>query len=280
MKKPSLNRNQIKYLVILAMLVDHVAWAFVPTASTPGQLMHLFGRLTGATMAYFVVEGYLHTRSAGKYALRLGLFALLSWPAFCLFEFGVLPIRWLPGHLLSSSVWCFYFPGPERTLLIYPFFGVIYSLLLSLLAVWLWDSRRVPLPLRLAGAAALVWLSRYGDWQYFDPLWALCFFIFRDRPKAKWGSFCLISLFVFLAFCGGKDLLLEGLRQGAALPGLLKDFFYASRWDLFQLGVYLVPPLLWCYNGEGGSRKPVHKWFFYIFYPAHLLLLAALRFGI
>ena len=42
--------------------------------------------------------------------------------------------------------------------------------------------------------------------------------------------------------------------------------------------LYLVLPLLTVfYNGQCGSRKPVHKWFFYIFYPAHLLLLAALR---
>ncbi len=27
MKKLSLNRNQLKYLVIIAMLIDHIAWA-------------------------------------------------------------------------------------------------------------------------------------------------------------------------------------------------------------------------------------------------------------
>ena len=81
MKFLSLNRNQLKYLVALAMLIDHAAWAFVPTASPAGQLMHLFGRLTGPTMAFFLAEGYLHTRDVKQYALRLGLFALLSWPA-------------------------------------------------------------------------------------------------------------------------------------------------------------------------------------------------------
>lgn len=41
-----LNRNQLKYLVIAAMLIDHIAWAFVPTASLLGQAMHIIGRLT------------------------------------------------------------------------------------------------------------------------------------------------------------------------------------------------------------------------------------------
>ena len=63
MERLSMNRNQIKYLVIFAMLIDHIAWAWVPTASPLGQVMHFFGRLTGPTMAYFVAEGYIHTHN-------------------------------------------------------------------------------------------------------------------------------------------------------------------------------------------------------------------------
>ena len=67
--KGFLNRNQLKYLVIAAMLIDHIAWAFVPTASLLGQVMHIIGRLTGPTMAYMLAEGYRYTRSVKKYAM-------------------------------------------------------------------------------------------------------------------------------------------------------------------------------------------------------------------
>ena len=73
-----LNRNELKYLAMAAMLIDHIAWAFVPLNSMPGQLMHFVGRLTGPTMAFFLAEGYIHTRDRKKYGLRLGLFALIS----------------------------------------------------------------------------------------------------------------------------------------------------------------------------------------------------------
>lgn len=256
MKKLALNRNQIKYLVIAAMVVDHIAWAWVDDATLLGQLMHLFGRLTGPTMAFFLAEGYAHTRSVPKYAGRLALFALLSWPAFCLYEFGAPPIVLLPGHLTGSGIWCFPLDS-GCTLLIYPYLGVIYTLFISLLILWLWDAKGCPLPLRLLGVGLLLWLSRFGDWPYFDPLWALTFHCFREKPKLKWGLFSLVALFVYLTYAPAPFRSLDGL---------------------YQLGVFLVPPLLTlCYNGESGSRRPIHKWFFYIFYPAHLLLLAALR---
>ncbi|MGE5578647.1 MAG: TraX family protein [Bacillota bacterium] len=60
------------------MVVDHVAAAFVPTSSALGQVMHAIGRLTAPIMMYFVAEGYHHTKDVRKYALRLGVFALIS----------------------------------------------------------------------------------------------------------------------------------------------------------------------------------------------------------
>ena len=230
----SLNREQIKYVVIVAMLIDHIAWAFVPKASLLGQLMHFIGRLTGPTMAYFIVEGYLHTRNVKRYAFRLGIFAVISIVPFTLFEYGTLPIVMDDGEpLLITS------------------FGVIYTLFLSLLAVWLWDKGRCREWVKAMGVAGLCILSIAGDWAFYDVIFALLFFVFRDEPKKKWAMYCLFS---------------ASLLVGAFVYG-----------EYFQVGVFMVPLLIeFCYNGEGGSRKPFHKWFFYVFYPAHLLILWAL----
>ena len=238
MKKPSLNHNQLKYLAIIAMTIDHIAWAFVPTASVLGQVMHFFGRLTAPTMAYFIVEGYLHTRSVRRYALRLALFALVSWPAFTLFDYHLLPVVHINGQWL-----------------LIPQFGVIYTLMLSLLAVWLWDTKKCPLPVRLLGILGLLALSVYGDWSYWMVRFALCFFIGRGHPQGMWASYCVIAL-----ACVAEMMWRDSIAG-----------------ELFQLGVFLAPLVIGlCYNSEIGSRKPLHKWFFYLYYPAHMLVLAAL----
>ena len=153
-KLHSLNRNELKYLVIIAMLIDHIAWAFVPTASLLGQIMHIIGRLTGPTMAYMLADGYYYTRSVKKYACRLGIFALLSWIPFSYFELGHIGLQ----------------------------FGVIYTLLLSLLAIWLWDKGRCPQPVKVLGIIGLCILSLFGDWAIFDILYA-CLLYTSPSPR-------------------------------------------------------------------------------------------------
>lgn len=226
----SLNRNQIKYLVILAMVIDHVAWSFVPTASATGQLMHFVGRLTGPTMAYFLYEGYLHTRDVKRYALRLAAFALISWPAY---------------DLLFHGAW----PRPEL--------DVMYTLLLGLLALWLWDKSRLPRGVKILLVGLLCLLSMFGDWLVFDVLYPLLLFINREEENKKWRAFFHVSLGAFAA-----------------------SAFGASPWwaGAYNLGVFLPCLLLrFCYNGEPGSQSPFHKWFFYLFYPAHMLALYAIK---
>ena len=61
-------------------------------------------------------------------------------------------------------------------------------------------------------------------------------------------------------------------------------FFYALVYFIFinkiygalQMFVVLAIPLLNSYNGERGSWKGM-KWFFYLYYPAHLVLCGILR---
>ena len=64
-----INRNQLKYILIIAMIIDHIAWKFVPTGTLLGQIMHVIGRLTGPSMAILLAEGYKYTRDKKRYGL-------------------------------------------------------------------------------------------------------------------------------------------------------------------------------------------------------------------
>ncbi|MBO4407961.1 MAG: hypothetical protein J5786_01650 [Clostridiales bacterium] len=38
-----------------------------------------------------------------------------------------------------------------------------------------------------------------------------------------------------------------------------------------------IPFIMFCYNGKGGSKSSFNKWFFYIYFPAHMLILALIK---
>lgn len=241
-----LNRNQIKYIVILAMVIDHIAWAFVPMDSILGQIMHFIGRLTGPTMAFFLAEGYIHTKNVKKYAIRLAVFSLISLIPFVYFEFGVLPISFADG---GSGIQ------------IKPYPGVMYSLLMGLLAICLWDRTKLSKTKKVLLTIVICFLSTLGDWPIFDVLWSLFFFLYRENPRKKWQAFCIVG-----AIC--------------CLPMVLMPVFVGNTWwnGMYNLGIFMVPVLVnYGYNGKGGSRHAFHKWFFYLFYPLHLLILGVLK---
>lgn len=245
----SLNRNQIKYIVVVAMIIDHIAWSFVDrTNPYLGGVMHLIGRLTGATMAYFAGEGYRYTRDVRKYQLRLGIFALVSWMPFVYYEYGFLPFCGEKANIMSSLAQ-----------------GVIFTLFLGLTAIRVWESPKINKPVKVCLIVLICAASCIGDWAFMNVLGCLFVHVFRNDPKKKWTAFTL-AYFIPQVFAATYLIVSRGL------DGLV------SSW--FQFGVLLVPIMLrFVYNGEGGSRAAVHKWFFYVFYPLHLAVIGFLRWG-
>lgn len=233
--RQTLSAYQLKWIAITAMLLDHIGWAFVPTASLGGQLIHIVGRLTAPIMAYLLAEGYYHTRSVKKYLLRMGVFALISAPAFSFYEAGG------------------YWRGMYG-------FGMIYTLFLGLLAIAAWEKKQWPAALRICLVALLCALSTAGDWMIVGVLWPLVFAIYRGQPRRQYQVFGLVAAWF------ATWLLLSQAQYTPAL-----------WWSgLCQYGTLLAIPLLARYNGTLGGGKGM-KWLFYVFYPAHLVLLGVLQ---
>lgn len=233
----------IKYIAVAAMLIDHIAWCFAETYSVLGQIMHIIGRLTAPIMCYFIAEGYHYTRNVGKYLLRLGFFAVISWAPFVFMEYGTLPVQIADGSFRIN-----------------PLQGVIYTFFLTLLALRVRHSERMNAFAKVTVIVLLCILSMIGDWFFFPIIWALLFDKYRDDFKKQMIWFAAAAAFMELLF-------------------IVFGMSFAE--SAFQLGVLLAVIPLHFYNGSrGGSEKlrTFNKWFFYIFYPAHMVILGILRF--
>lgn len=228
----SLNGQQLKLIAIVAMFLDHFAWAFVKTNSGWGQALHAVGRITAPLMCFFIAEGYRHTGSLPRYFKRMAFFALLSQAPFTLFSVGKVAL----------------FP-----------LNMIYTLTLGLAVIHSYESI-APLGRRNLTILGLLFLALPGDWTFLAPLLCLLFHVYRDDLCRQRMGIGLLALFLM-----GASLLISGF-----------DFPSLLRYDLFHLGVLFSLPLLSLYNGERGGTKS-SRWFFYVFYPLHLLILGVWR---
>ena len=73
----------LKCVACVTMLLDHIGAVFVP-----GYTLRIIGRISFPLFCFLLAEGAARTRSPGRYALRLGLSAVLSELPFDLIFYG------------------------------------------------------------------------------------------------------------------------------------------------------------------------------------------------
>ena len=157
----SLNRTVLKYIALAAMLCDHYAFFMVPRQTLLYSILRCFGRFTAPIMCMFLAEGFIHTSSHKKYALRLGVFALIT-----------------------QIPWTLALNGTLHTRRLFTDWNMIYTLFLSYLFLYVCryvNDLRIR-PLLLAGLFSLTY---FGDWGLYAPIFVYIFYRFRDDSRKK-----------------------------------------------------------------------------------------------
>jgi len=252
MKQKPVTALQIKVLALVTMFIDHLAatvllgllnacvydgstalLAFTlrhrDTLITVYECMRGIGRLAFPLYCFLLVEGFLHTRSVGRYALRLGLFALVSE---------------IPFDLATNGA-----------VLEFSYNNVFFTLLVGLCLLWAMEKT----------AAALGQLPAAAKKPLCFCAWAVLVFtaawLAEDVLHTDYGGWGVAAIAVLY-------LLRRQPIPGYCAAVLVLALFLADI-ELYALAAL---PLILFYGGQPGRTK--WKYFFYAFYPAHLLLLA------
>ena len=232
----SLSGNTLKIIAAIAMLIDHIGVIFYPE----NMLLRAIGRIAFPIFAFMLAEGARYTKNRTRHLLFLGALALICQVVF-----------YIASHMLLM---CIFVTFTISLLLIYLLEAVKRALLtegtsrrerilwplaflLASLAAWLF-CHYFEVDYGFVGCMVPVILSLPNTRGLEDPPPAL---VRLDTPLARVPLACL-------------GILLVSLEYGA-----------------FQLFSAMALPFLLLYSGKRGRWRM--KYFFYFFYPVHLVLL-------
>jgi len=223
------------------MLCDHL-WATV----IPGNdWLTCVGRVAFPIFAFMIVEGYFHTHNLKKYVMRLLLWAVISE---------------IPFNLVMGSR------------LFYPIHqNVLWTFLIGILCIYINERAKVKggiVRCVLLGGVSVVLafvlgLVGFVDYNYAGVLTILVFYFFRGR---KWWHFLGQALLLWY-------INVEMLSGYAYEVQLFGETHFIVRQGFALLA--LIP--IWLYRGKQGPHSKALQYFYYAFYPAHLLVLALMR---
>lgn len=239
----------LRIIACVAMLLDHIGYY------NGNMLLRAVGRIAFPIFAYLLCNGYRHTSCRWRYVLRLSLFALISQIPFSLFCTNTLT----------------YANG-----------NVFITLVVALLCVWGTDV--------LHG-------NRVGRWLCWLPAALGCILYQLGLLASDYGARGIVLAMLFYLLDGKavwKRLLLTAGCTVAVFYNQLADvaiqllrgqlyFPHLSQWDLWQLFSLCALLPIFLYNGKKGpapQNKALSKAVqlsFYLFYPAHMLILWLLR---
>lgn len=207
-KKSGLNSNQIKFIAIIAMTIDHITWLLFPGCQKIWWVMglHAIGRLTAPIMWFFIAEGFHYTKNVKKYILRLFVFAIISHFAYN-FAGG---IPFIPNGFfnMTSVMWSLAWavvlmviftteklPQWAKILLIilicFITFPADWSSIAAMCPVYLYLNRN---DFKKQSIAMLIWVSIYS----------IVYFVFMDKLYGILQMCTLLSLLILKQYNGER----------------------------------------------------------------------------
>ena len=237
----------------LLLVVLKALFAFLTRGATAGFLSLCGGALSLAVMLVLLqlpVSGYIFCAGSAL-AHNLGQLAGAAVLLSSAMALGFAVLAQLPYQLAF----------PANGIAGFVQFNMLFTLLLCFLVLLVQEKIRDRV-LRSVCIVLLICASLFCDWALLAPVFTLLFAWAggnRTRQKAAFGAAALLY--------GGMAGLGSGQvweAVGCAVPILVSAFV-----------------ILYLYNGRRAARgRTFYKWFFYAFYPAHLLVLGLLRLAV
>lgn len=258
-----LNTFQLKSLALIFMVIDHIG-AFVP--GTPMWFRYI-GRISAPLFLFCLVWGMEYTRNRTKYILRL---------------FGAavgMEVFWGIINNVSPALNVDY---THHNNIFLTFFCVAVLIELFFPREWkLSKKQKILIVILMLGVIV------YSEWGFFGCALGVLLYKFKDNPKTLAYTYigcCVYYEFVSVTAFYARLVYFTTWHLGIVgklfevlcviMTGKIYAFtpmvLHGLYWDDYQWMMIGALPFMLMYNYKLGRK---YKWFFYVFYLMHILIL-------
>jgi len=233
-----LSGNALKILAAGFMVVDHIGYLFFPDM----QILRILGRIAFPVFAYMIAQGCRYTRNKWKYLGSIAALAFLCQMVYYLYDgstFMCVLVTFTVSIVLTYAMTAWKESMWDKSC----------SILQKGLYFLLWM-----LTIGIVYGLNQVLTIDYGFWGCMTPMVISLF-----QPTGKYPE--KLSAF-------DRNIVHVGMMAFALV-------FLGKQMGGMQMYALLSVPLLLLYSGKRGAWNL--KYFFYIFYPLHLVLLQGIQ---
>jgi len=236
-----------KVIAIISMLIDHIAASgLIPLSSPCYTVCRVIGRLAFPLFCFCIAEGLRHSKNRKRYIIRLFVFALISE---------------VPFDLLFHKTF-FTWDGQN----------VIFTLLLAVVGITVFEQPDLLVKMmQKFEKNPNTYAYQNADWVMKSFILGICALLgYLLKTDYAWFGVCLVYVIYFTGRWSKPKryatiatyIIGYGLIQTLAGSGMMTTLYW------FAASTSLI--LIMLYNNKKGKDL---KWLFYIFYPAHMLIL-------
>ncbi|MCR5609165.1 MAG: conjugal transfer protein TraX [Lachnospiraceae bacterium] len=286
----------LKMIAIICMLIDHMGAIFInPNQNASAYLdSRMIGRLAFPIFCFMIVEGYSHTKNVANYFMRLVCFGLISEIPFDLaFSDRGLTIK------RAAFDW-----GHQNV-----FFTLAIGLLTIHVINWVCSEKFISETTNFWGKAGYAFVvifvttvlgylaDRLGTDYGHRGVWLISM-LYVFKKNRYWQAIAgAVTVFIttfmkvydvyIYRICKLETNGFRGLVTNISRTLLDAGSYYKKTYPNWHLTSRQSSSFMWMqmfalisfiiilfYNGEPGRKK---KYFFYVFYPAHLMVLFVLK---
>lgn len=235
--KKGLNSNQLKVIAIIAMTLDHVTDVIFPNYPTDWWIIGI--HILGRLTAPIM---WYFIAEGYHYTHDIRKYAARLFGFAIISHFAYNFAFGIPFLPFQTSVF-------NQT-------SVIWSLAWGLVALAVVESKN----------------PKLKDWMK----WGIVIVINVITFCANWSCIAVMAIIAIGQHRGDFKKQMSLMMFWASMYALIYFLFIDKVYGIVQLFVFLTIPLLKSYNGERGNWKGM-KWFFYLYYPLHLVVCGIIR---